>query len=106
MDKRTETQADYGIEIYIDGNKNHSVYFFYQEGTINLSEPGMLREAFKTKRGQSGNFITTHNDNITRIFLIFDIGHYAITTELDNSVFNANKSKIFSMFKSIYIKEY
>lgn len=101
-----EGSPDYGIEIYIDGDKNHSIYFFYQEGTLNLSEPGMSREAFKTKRGQSGNLSAIYNDNTTRIVIVFDIGHYAITTELDNSVFSVNKNKIFSMFKSIYIKEF
>lgn len=101
----TEGFPDYGIEIYIDGDTKNKVYLFYQEGTINFSEPGMLSETFRTNKGQSGSLYTVLNDN-TRIFAIFDLGHYAITSELDNNLFSVNEKEILSMIKSICIVEF
>ncbi len=97
---------DYGIKIYINGDTQNQVYLFYQEGTINFSEPGMLTETFNTNKGLSGSLYTAFNDNTTRIFATFDIGHYAITSELDNNLFSVSEKEILSMIKSIYIVEF
>jgi hypothetical protein len=102
----TEGFPDCGIEIYIDGDTQNKFYLFYQEGTINFREPGMLAETFKTNKGQSGSLYTVFNNNKTRIFAIFDIGHYAITSELDNNLFSVNEKEILSMIKSICIIEF
>ena len=102
----TEGSPDYGIEIYINGDTQNTLYLFYQEGTINFSEPGMLKKLFSTNKGQSGSLYTVSNDNTTRIFAIFDIGHYAITSELDNNLFKVKEKEILSMIKSIYIVEF
>jgi len=102
----TEGLPDYGIKIYIDGDTQNQIYLFYQEGTIHFSEPGMLTETFNTNKGQSGSLYTAFNDNTTRIFATFDIGHYAITSELDNNLFGVSEKEILSMIKSIYIVEF
>lgn len=101
-----EGSPNYGIEIYIDGNEQNSIYLFYQLGTVSFTQPGMLIDIFKTNEGKTGDLYTFFHDNTTTVFGVFDIGHYGFTTRLDNNLFNQNKKEIFSVIENIHITEY
>lgn len=105
-DSSIEGLPDVGIDIYIDGDADNNVYFFYQDGTLIFDEPGMLIDQFETYKGQSGTLYKVNHNNTTRIITIFDIGHYAITTGLTNEEYELYEKEIFRMLKSCWIEEF
>lgn len=104
-DENREGSPDFGIQLYIDGDTNNNIYFFYQHGTLNFQEPGITSETLKTKQGRAGKLSTAIQGDTRIIFVTYDIGHYAILARLDNNVFNANKKEIYKVIKSSYIEE-
>lgn len=51
------TSPDEGITIYINNEKDDTIYVFGQSGHINIESPGFLREDFITNSGLRGDLL-------------------------------------------------
>lgn len=104
-DDEQEASADYGILVYVDGNKEESIYIYYQQGTIKIQEPNAEQSTFETKAGLTGTLYTLSEDGKINLWGVLKEEHYGVHAALGEDLYLANQEKIQTVLESISIEE-
>ena len=94
-----------GIFIYVDSNKNDSMYIYNDGAKIFVPRGGLTCEVFTTKDGVDGEILYEKSEGNMTIHLVLGAGFNGAFIKMSESSFEKNKEQVFATLRSIKISE-